>query len=85
MILPHNAAVFIHTFNHRPGRIRRDLQELRAEKIHGVSQVIEGMANWYHCIATGFMNSPGKLEHVREGRRDVVGTIESDFISAFVD
>ncbi len=32
MILSHNAAIFIHAFNHRPG-IRRDLQELRAEKV----------------------------------------------------
>jgi hypothetical protein len=30
------------------------------------------------------MISLTKLEHVREGRLDVVGTIESDFISAFV-
>ena len=33
MILSHNAAIFIHTFNHRLGSIRRDLQELRSEKV----------------------------------------------------
>jgi hypothetical protein len=84
MILSHNAAVFIHTFNHKLGSIGRDSQELRAEKVHRVSQVIDGMANCDHCIATGFMISLAKLEHLREGRLDVVGTVESDFISAFV-
>ncbi len=33
MILSHNAANIIHAFNHRLGSIRRDLQELRAEKV----------------------------------------------------
>jgi hypothetical protein len=33
MILSHNGAIFIHAFNHRLGSIRRDLQELRAEKV----------------------------------------------------
>ena len=84
MILSHNAAVFIHTFNHKLGSIGRDLQELRAEKVHRVSQVIDGMANRYHCIATGFMISLARLEHVRGGRLDVVGTIESDSLSALV-
>jgi hypothetical protein len=72
MILSHNAAVFIHTFNYNTGSIGRDLQELRAEIVHRrVSQVIDEMANCYHCIATGFMISLTKLEHVREGRLDV--------------
>jgi hypothetical protein len=84
MILSHNAAVFIHTFNHKLGSIGRDLQELRAEKVHRVSKVVDGMANCDHCIDTGFMISLAKLEHGREGRLDVVGTIESDSISAFV-
>ena len=66
------------------GSIGRNLQELRAEKVYRVFQVIDGMANCYHCLTTGFMISLTKLEHVREGRLDVGGTIESDFISAFV-
>ena len=84
MILSHNAAVFIHAFNHKLGSIGRDLQELRAEKVHRVSKVIDGMAICYHCIPTGFMISLAKLEHGREGRLDVVGTIESDSLSALV-
>jgi hypothetical protein len=84
MILSHNAAVFIHTFNHKLGSIGRDLQELRAEKVHRVSKVVDGMANCDHCIDRGFMISLPKLEHGREGRLDVVGTTEPDSISAFV-
>jgi hypothetical protein len=84
MILSHNAALFIHTFNHKTGSIGRDLQELRAEKVRRVSKVIDGMATFYHCIATGFMISLAKLEHRREGRLNAVRTVESDFISAFV-
>jgi hypothetical protein len=59
-------------------------RKLRAEEVHGVSKVVDGMANCYHFIATVFMISLAKLEHGREGRLDVGGTIESDFISAFV-
>ena len=85
MILSHNAAIFIHAFNHRLGSIRRDLQELRAEKSsHRVSSVMDGMANRDHCIATDFVISPAKLDHGREGWLQVVGTMESDSISAFV-
>jgi hypothetical protein len=84
MILCHNAALFIHTFNHKLGSIGRDLQELRAEKVHRVSKVVDGMVNCDHCIGAGFMISLAKLEHSREGRLDVVGAIEWDSISAFV-
>lgn len=41
MILSHNAAIFIHVFNHSLGRIQRDLQELRAEETcHRLSKVM---------------------------------------------
>ena len=84
MILSHNAAIFIHAFNHRLGSIRRDLQELRAEKVHRISKVMDGMANRDHCIATDFVISLAKLDHGREGSPAVVGTMESYSISAFV-
>jgi hypothetical protein len=83
MILSHNAAIFIHTFNHRLGSIRRDLQELRAEKVHRVSKVMDGMANRDHCIATGFVIH-WQSGSFPEGWLHVVGTRESDSISAFV-
>jgi hypothetical protein len=44
MILSHNAAIFIHAFNHRLDSIWRDLQELLAEKVHRFSKVMDGMA-----------------------------------------
>jgi len=85
MILSHNGAIFVLSFNHRLGSIRRDLQELRAEKTsHRVSSVMDGMANRDHCIATDFVISPAKLDLGREGWLQVVGTMESDSISAFV-
>ena len=84
MILSHNAAIFIHTVNHGLGSIRRDLQELRAEKVHRVSKVMDGMANRDLCIATEFMISLANLDHLREAWLHVIGTMESDSISAFI-
>jgi hypothetical protein len=84
MILSHNAAIFIHAFNHRLDSIRRDLQKSRAEKVHRVSKVMDGMANRDHRITTGFVISLAKLDRGREGSPDVVGTMKSDSISAFV-
>ena len=68
MILSHNAANFIHAFNHRLGSIQRDLQELRAEKVHRVSKVMDGTANSDHCITTDFVISLAKLDHSPEAR-----------------
>jgi hypothetical protein len=47
-------------------------------------QRMDGMANRDHCIATDFVISLAKLDHGREGSLQVVGTMESDSISAFV-
>ena len=76
--------LFIHAFNHRLGSIRRDLQELRAEKFSPRFQGNGSDGIRDHCIATDFVISLAKLDHGQEGRLHVVGTMESDSISAFV-
>jgi hypothetical protein len=83
MILSYGAAIFVHAFNHGLGSIRHKLQELRAEKVHRVSKVIDGMVNRDHCISTDFVISLAKLDHNPEARLKVIKTMESDCISAF--
>ena len=83
MILSYGAAIFVHAFNHRLGRIRHNLQELRAEKAHRVARVKDGTVNRDHCITTDFVISLAKLDHSAEARLKVNKTMESDCISAF--
>jgi hypothetical protein len=82
LIFPsHNAAIFIHAFNHRLSSIRRDLQELRAEKVHRVSNVWTGLSI---AIIADFVISLAKLDRGPKGQLQVIGTMELDSISAFV-
>jgi hypothetical protein len=43
-----------------------------------------GMVNRDHSITTDFVISLANLDHGRDGRLHVVGTMQSDAISAFV-
>jgi hypothetical protein len=45
---------------------------------------MDGMANRDLCIATEFMISLANLDHLREAWLHVIGTMESDSISAFI-
>jgi hypothetical protein len=80
MILFHNAAMFIHAFNHRLGSLRRDLEELRAEKFSPRFQRngSDGQSRSLHRYRVR------ELDHGRDGWLHVVGSMKSDHISAFV-
>jgi hypothetical protein len=85
MILSHNGVIFIHAFNHKLDSIGEICGNSEAEKIFApFPTVMDGVANRDHCIATGSMISLARLNHRRDGRSDVAGTIKSDSISAFV-
>jgi hypothetical protein len=60
-------------FNHRLDSIRRDLQELRAEKVHRVSNVWTG---WSIAIIADFVISLAKLDRGPKGRLQVIGTMD---------
>jgi hypothetical protein len=82
MTLSHNAAIFIHAFNHRLGSIWRDL----LRKSQRFPKVMVGMGRPIAIIAfpTDSVISLTKLDHRQEGTASCPWNLESDSISAFV-
>ena len=53
-------------------------------KFVAFAKVMGGMVNRDHCITTQYVISLAKFGHDREGRFHIVGTTQSDALSAFV-
>jgi hypothetical protein len=81
MIFTHNVAIFIHAFNHEHGSIRRDLQELPAERVFTEfpSNGRDGQSRSLHRYR--LRDFTDKVGLWSDG---IVGTMESDSILVFV-